>query len=411
MSIVETCRLEPDQFNPNLGILAPIKTGRIPALLMGLGISLYGLERRMIKAATHLRRIEPYFVLSQWDLGDVSEELSRLEIPYIKASFGYMGFANLLWLARNIIRMPILNWKIFAYRQKTRAKLLIIANVGAFANALPVLIFLRQTSRAKLCFYLGDIGGGTRLQRFILRLVDRYADAIVANSQATKEGLRRNGIVRTPIDVVYNGVDSAHFASASPVDMLTIAGWPSDSFVFGYVGQLSESKGIEDFLQAARLIAAEAPKARFLIIGEAGYASPYRSRLELSFADLKERTHFAGYVKNIEQYYAAMNVVVVASRHEDPAPNVNLEAMAAGLPVIGTAIGGTKEQLVDGVTGFLVPPASPHKIHEKMRHLLTDPELSKSMGLAGRRRCRERFDWNQNVEILEAHLLDQHVAS
>jgi glycosyltransferase involved in cell wall biosynthesis len=82
--------------------------------------------------------------------------------------------------------------------------------------------------------------------------------------------------------------------------------------------------------------------------------------------------------------------------------NAILEAMAAGLPVVATAVGGTPEVVVDGVTGFLVPPRDPEALADAILCLLRDPELRKRMGTVGRARVTEHFSVEQMVGKTEA---------
>ena len=83
-------------------------------------------------------------------------------------------------------------------------------------------------------------------------------------------------------------------------------------------------------------------------------------------------------------------------------PNTVMEAMAAGLPVVATAVGGTPEVVVDGVTGILVPPRSPDALAEAISTLLQDPDLRRKMGQAGKERVRQCFSVVQMVRTTEA---------
>jgi glycosyltransferase involved in cell wall biosynthesis len=93
--------------------------------------------------------------------------------------------------------------------------------------------------------------------------------------------------------------------------------------------------------------------------------------------------------------YAALDGVVLASARPEPFGGVVVEAMAMGKPVVGTAIGGTVEQIEEGVTGFLIPPNNPVAMAEALARLIADPALRARMGAAGRQRFEARFGFEE----------------
>jgi glycosyltransferase involved in cell wall biosynthesis len=106
---------------------------------------------------------------------------------------------------------------------------------------------------------------------------------------------------------------------------------------------------------------------------------------------------FAGYQEDVWPWLAACDVFVLSSDWEGM-PNAVLEAMGAGLPVVATAVGGTPDVVVDGVTGLLVPAADPAALAAVLERLIGDPGLRQRMGEAGRRRVEQRFSAQRMVE-------------
>ena len=378
---------------------------RVRALVMGLGTRMFGKERRILRSLSRMPLLDPLFLLSSWDRGEVSGELEKLGLPYRKATFGYLGFRHPAWTLKNVFFMPSLFFKVLAARRAHRARLLLFAEPLSFINALPAFLLLRWLHRARIVFYLGDIGGGTAVQRLIARTCDRFADTVIVNSGAVRDGLRAAGWSRSEIHVIYNGVDLPSFANAVPLPRESFSDWGSEHVVFGFVGQLRANKGIEDFLLAARIVSERVEAARFLVIGDCPEGSDYPDRLQERFRDLAGVTCWSGFVPDVERYYPAMDTAVVPSRHDDPAPNVNLEAMASGLPVIATAAGGSPELIEDTVTGFLVPPRDPASLGGRMIELAQNPDLRSAFGKAGQERARARFDAEANARAVERHLV------
>jgi glycosyltransferase involved in cell wall biosynthesis len=136
---------------------------------------------------------------------------------------------------------------------------------------------------------------------------------------------------------------------------------------------------------------------------------PYRGALEKAALALgiSKRINFIGWQRNdnlVRQYQAA-NIFVFPSRHEGM-PNVVLEAMACGLPVIATSIAGNEELITHGKTGLLVPPEDSINLMEALSALLSNPEQCKQMGLSGRKRVGQHFAWSsvakQYIELLDS---------
>jgi hypothetical protein len=150
------------------------------------------------------------------------------------------------------------------------------------------------------------------------------------------------------------------------------------------VARLDKQKGLNYLLEAAALI----PEAMFVLAGE----GPERPALEAHTRalSLNNRVVFLGYRADIDDLLASCDLFVLPSLFEGLPLSV-LEAMAAGKPVVATAIGGTDETIIHGETGLLVPPADPFALAGAIRTALADPSLSRRLGAAGRARVHQQF--------------------
>ena len=124
---------------------------------------------------------------------------------------------------------------------------------------------------------------------------------------------------------------------------------------------------------------------------------------------LEDRVIFTGDLTGMRDVYAAFDLTVVPSVLPEPFGCVVIESMAAGTPVIGSNCGGIPEQIVDGVTGLLVPPGDEVALAAAIARLVEDEALRRSMGEAGRRRFRERFVLASTARVF-AELLDENGA-
>lgn len=165
----------------------------------------------------------------------------------------------------------------------------------------------------------------------------------------------------------------------------------------GLAGRLQASKGVDVFLRAAAQVRGLVPTARFVVVGD----GPLRGELECLAAQLGMADHvdFLGFRDDARSVIASLDVLVVPSR-TDGAPLVVFEAMAAGVPVLASAVGGIPDQIRHDVDGLLVPSGDPAAVAGALAGLLTDSERAVRLGAAGLRRAAE-FTHDSMVETLE----------
>jgi glycosyltransferase involved in cell wall biosynthesis len=199
------------------------------------------------------------------------------------------------------------------------------------------------------------------------------------------------------IIVIPNGVEVARFASAWPADLAQF-GIPPGSEVVLTVGRLDRQKGLGDLIECAALVVPRHPRLHFLLVGE----GPQRFTIERLIREkgLNDRIHLAGWRPDVPELLAAGHALILAS-HWEGMPNVILEAMAAGLPVLATRVEGTTELVQEGTTGLLVLPRAPDALATGLERLLADPALAKAMGQAGRERVATNFSWDRMVSRYE----------
>jgi glycosyltransferase involved in cell wall biosynthesis len=178
-------------------------------------------------------------------------------------------------------------------------------------------------------------------------------------------------------------------------------GLPTTAPLVAVFARLNRLKGLEYFLEAAALLMHRFEEVRFLIVGDS-ISSEYRDELETRARalGLGERIVFAGFRSDIPELLAEVSLSVLPSLAEGLS-NVVLEAMAAGVPVVATAVGGTKELIEDGVSGLLTPPRDAAALAHAIGSLLADPERAERIGREGRRQATERFSLQATVEQTE----------
>lgn len=165
----------------------------------------------------------------------------------------------------------------------------------------------------------------------------------------------------------------------------------------GLVGRIKLGrKGQEVFVRAAAIIKAQFPGTRFLCIGSPFPGNEqHLERLEqlVDQLQLREQFVYTGDVADIKAAYSALDLSVLASAQPEPFGGVVIESMAMGVPVVGTAVGGTVEQIEDGVSGILVRPGDPESMASAIARLLSSPNLRKRFGAAARERFVRHFEF------------------
>jgi glycosyltransferase involved in cell wall biosynthesis len=238
--------------------------------------------------------------------------------------------------------------------------------------------------------------GGSPLEAALRRAIDRSTgrrvDAFIAVSAAIGESLMRARFPRERVFVVHNGVDPA--ALRAQAEGSAPAGMPDGTgSLVGSIARLEPVKGIGDFIAAAGIVSEGRPDVRFVIAGTGPLETELRTA---AVAGLGSRLALVGHVARPAQLIVALDVLVLASLSEG-LPTVLLEAGALGVPVVATAVGGTPEIVVDGVTGLLVPPRDPAALADAITALVRDPDRARAMGEAGRRRVEEHFTADRMV--------------
>jgi glycogen synthase len=272
-----------------------------------------------------------------------------------------------------------------------------------------------------------QLGGGYDFSVWLEKTALEMADAVIAVSAQTKADVERLFKVRPDrLHVIYNGIDLDEYRKSQPIAALTKYGIdPGKPFLL-FVGRITRQKGIIHLVRAIEFM-----DAGFQIVLCAGAPDTPEIGAEMKEAVEKVKTKRSGVIwidemvdkQTVRELYSHAAVFCCPSIYE-PFGIINLEAMACETAVVATAVGGIKEVVVDGETGFLVPidqmeespfePRDPEKfardLAARVNQLIADPELCAKFGRAGRKRAAEKFSWAAiaaQTKALYEQLLEQ----
>ena len=343
-------------------------------------------------------------------------------------------------IAARLCRIPVVYTKHGETHSKTPSKM----HSNRMANAPSARFGMGGSARPKT-------RAGNPLKRLLNKAVANvFSDKIIAVSERVRDELVLSGIEPSMVVTIHNGIDLRPYGlghnwgcGSSAAGILTagdagcyaqdfdcsvqgagcsscsvdccaeyagrcaedadrfaenavfegISGNPSRAgklgFLIGTLARLSSEKGLDVFVDAAKLVLSAEPTARFVIGGTGPVEGELRSRIRN--LRMEPYVRMPGFVENAPDFLSKLDVFVLPSDSEGIGLAV-MEAMAAGLPVAATEVGGVPEVVADGQTGILVPPRQPTLLAQAIVRLLIDPDLAKTMGTAGKARVEALFD-------------------
>ena len=233
-------------------------------------------------------------------------------------------------------------------------------------------------------------------QRHVWSRVDRV---LSVSTRLAERMAREVGFPPDRIQTIRNGVDLSRFAGRTGrAEARRALALPADTPIVGAVGRLVPVKDHTCLIEAVARLGRDGLRPLVVIAGD----GPLRTFIENRVAALgiDGQLRLLGHRPDIDTVLAALDVFALPSRSEGLS-NTILEAMAAGLPVVATRVGGADEMVIHGTTGLLVPASSPQELAAALRRILSDPAMRTAMGKAGRARVEREFDLAETIRRYE----------
>jgi glycosyltransferase involved in cell wall biosynthesis len=225
--------------------------------------------------------------------------------------------------------------------------------------------------------------------RFCLYFMDR----VVCVSSAQAEKVIAAGTPEANVSVIRNAIFTDRFGDPDEPGRAFLQSHFAKprSHLIGAAGRLSPEKGFRHLVEAATTVVKTHPNAGFLLFGDGGLRDALND--EINKNRLQENFVVANFRKDLDRWLPNFDLFTLPS-YTEGLPNVVLEAFAARVPVVATAVGGTPEVIEDGQNGYLVPAADPTSLAERIARLLDDVRLRETMGMSGYFRVRDRFTFD-----------------
>ena len=393
------------------GTLVPSVTGRRPKVLHLINhFQLGGTERQAVLLLQHLDRNRYDVRLAALSTaGPLFEEVARI-YPDVE-EYPLTSFYNYNAL-KQVIRL-----RTFLRKNHIR-----IIHTHEFWSGVLAVIAARFTGTQVIASQRHLRMSDRRAHLWGRRVLNAVADRVLVNADAIRRQiLETSWVVPAKVVVVRNGLahaeNGAHAASSSDrivcderqegfslgyrsarAVLINKLGISDTSIIVGTVANLRPVKGHRYLIDAAAQVLQACPNVHFVFIGE----GELRNALEGQVKDLgiADNVHFIGHREDARFLASGFDLAVLASLHEGM-PNTVLEAMAAGVPVVATAVGGVTEIIVDKETGFLVPPGDTAAMAHCLRSALGQDHLRMAIGMSGHRFVCRTFSVERMVASVQ----------
>lgn len=320
----------------------------------------------------------------------------------------------------NVLSHLVSFWRLFQFFRRERFDVLhahtpiaaLVGRLAARAAGVPLIVYTAHG------FYFHDEMPAWKRRLYVLLewIGGRATDLLFTQSEEDAVAAVAEGICRANIaTAIGNGVDPRRFDPqriADPASVRHALGIPRNARVVGIIGRMVREKGYEEFLAAAIGIARAFPDTYFLLVGgrlASDHDDPIEHALSRAKEVLGDRLVLTGFREDTPEMIAVMDVFCLPSYREGM-PRTIIEAMMMAKPVVATNIRGSREEVVEGETGWLVPTKDPKALESALRRCLENPELAVAMGTAGQRRAMEIYD-ERKVVALQLERIADHLKS
>ncbi|MCC5938447.1 MAG: glycosyltransferase [Lunatimonas sp.] len=351
---------------------------------------LYGASNSLLRSLKALKQqqMDPVLVLSE--PGPLSEAVAELGVPvhYIRLGVIRRKYVSLTGLFN---RMYFIGKAILEIRRLIKQEgfdLALTNTVVIFSGAIA-----SKLSGLRHIWHVREtVVSPKPLKKFILWMLKHTGDAVFFVSQASRDNYLP-WLPKEKTQVIYNGIDSSRFLVADH-DLKSELGIPKETLVLLMVGRVSYLKGQHYFLEIAKLLLQENGGIHFVLAGDVypgNEAIANNLRKFIADHQMEAKVTDLGFRTDVARVMAGADIFVLPSVLPDSLPTTVLEAMAAAKPVVATDLGGAREMVSEGETGFLIPGDDAAFAAKTLQRLIDDSDLRKRMGEQGRVIVLERF--------------------
>jgi glycosyltransferase involved in cell wall biosynthesis len=368
--------------------------GRVRVVFLTSSMQVGGQEQYISQQIRHLDReqFEPLLCCLK-DSGPLAEAVQAAGIPV------FNGFQRFKYDPIALIRLTL-----FLFRQRPS-----VLYIFDFRNVLFIGRLAAKLARVPLCIIachkMNYKWSGRSYPSLLDRTLMPLTDHVIAAAHAHKASMiAKDHLPATKITVIHNGIDLGRLERDAEVSVGREAiGVPTGCPAIAIVARLSPEKSHETALGAMPRILERFPTAHLVFVGD----GPHRPALErlVQNSNFAHHVHFLGVQYRVAPLLRHFDIFALTSSAGELFSAATLEAMAYRLPTIVTDVGAMREMVLDGITGFVIPPKDSGRFADAVIRLMANPDLRCSMGLAGAERVRTFFTAEREARELGDLLL------
>jgi glycosyltransferase involved in cell wall biosynthesis len=344
--------------------------------------------------------IYSHFLGTRWTDGEFDRRLDGLGIPHSATWLGMFSrkvdSRNLGMTLECLRKLPIAWRDLLQQWRSFRPDVIYLANYHEVILLSPVLFWLRR----RVVCHMHDPPPPIGFQRFSFFIWRRAIGRFLFVSESVRQRMAKLGRLKPGDAVIHNGVriGQLDWPRRRTNRFREQFNWPDEVVIFGITGQINVDKGHHEFLLAAAEAVKENARFRFVVGGRGKEIFVAELKRQADVLGLTDLLGFCGWLAHASEFYGGIDVLVLASRHDEGFGLVVAEAGERGIPVIATRSGGAVEIVVDGETGILVPKQDPSALGSAMARLGNDGDLRIAMGGRARERISRHFDLEKQVD-------------
>ena len=369
---------------------------------------LYGADRILLDLLTHLdrTRFRPLVVLPT-DTQHINRLSPRLAEAGIETIFLPIGVMRRRYLRAS--KLPGFAWDVLGGARKL-LRIIRERDISLVQTNTNTILSGGLAARWAKVPHLWSVHEITTTPALVRRtlhfMIPRLATCVVTVSAAVRDHMLRDAPrYASRFEYVRGGIDLQPFLGATGRARVRKEwGIGEEELLVGMVGRVTTWKGQPVFAEAAKQLLNKHHALKMVAVGGIFDTEAFRMqdfREQVRRLGIEDRFLISDFRPDMPDVYSALDVFALPSTQPEPFGLVVIEAMASGKPVVATSPGGPSEIVVDGETGFLVPPADPTALATALEKLIRDPELRARVGAAGRERARELFSLARYVGEFE----------
>jgi glycosyltransferase involved in cell wall biosynthesis len=360
--------------------------GKKRVLVICGGTKVFGAEIVTLSILNELKQngYKLFCLTSGWNDGHFHKRLEELGISYMPVKLGFIYITKLLWTLDTLIHLPGALSEIAGKIKKFKPDLIYHTSYTTLIMAYPVL-----KGNKNLLFVFDPYYG--KRNKMYFKFFDKLIHTYVAVSNAIKLNLIAIGASAQKIIILKNGINVSQ--PPAPQELKNI-------IRFGIIGQIAPRKGHDDVIEALRILKSEHIAFKCAIIGSGDENYIHSLKEKIKQSNLEGEVLWIDFIKDRDEIYRLLDVVLVPSTTLDPLPTVAMEAGLYYKPCIVTNMGGLPEIVINETTGFIVNAHAPSVLAQKMKLLIANRDMIKEMGTAAHDHIVKNFDVKIQIRSL-----------